>query len=39
VGLERWTAAFLAQHGLDPENWPPEMKKRFGKMPKQVKFL
>jgi len=39
VGLERWTAVFLAQHGLDPEKWPAEVKKRFGKMPKQVKFL
>ncbi|WNY25392.1 serine--tRNA ligase [Methanolapillus millepedarum] len=39
VGLERWTATFLAQHGLDPENWPEEFKKRFGEMPKIVKFM
>ncbi|WNY27584.1 serine--tRNA ligase [Methanolapillus ohkumae] len=39
VGLERWTATFLAQHGLDPDNWPAEFKKRFGEMPKIVKFL
>jgi seryl-tRNA synthetase len=22
IGLERWTTAFLAQKGLDPEHWP-----------------
>lgn len=39
VGLERWTAVFLAQYGLDEENWPESLKNRIGKMPTGVKFL
>jgi seryl-tRNA synthetase len=39
VGLERWTSAFLAQKGLDPENWPAEFRKRFGTMPEGISFL
>ncbi|APH39137.1 serine--tRNA ligase [Methanohalophilus halophilus] len=39
VGLERWTSAFLAQKGLDPENWPEEFRKRFGEMPEGIKFF
>jgi seryl-tRNA synthetase len=39
VGLERWASAFLAQKGLDPENWPEEFRKRFGEMPKGFSFL
>jgi len=39
VGLERWTSAFLSQKGLDSENWPEEFRKRFGKMPKGIRFL
>ncbi|MDO9518461.1 MAG: serine--tRNA ligase [Methanosarcinaceae archaeon] len=39
VGLERWASAFLAQKGLDPENWPEEFRKRVGKMPKGIRFL
>jgi seryl-tRNA synthetase len=39
VGLERWTSAFLSQKGLDPESWPAEFRKRFGEMPKGIKFL
>ncbi|MGC8812303.1 MAG: aminoacyl--tRNA ligase-related protein [Candidatus Aenigmatarchaeota archaeon] len=39
IGLERWVAAFLAQKGLEPEKWPKEFAKRFGKMPKEFKLL
>ncbi|MCD4703473.1 MAG: serine--tRNA ligase [Methanosarcinaceae archaeon] len=39
VGLERWTSAFLAQKGLDPENWPDEFIKRFGELPEGIRFL
>jgi len=39
VGLERWAAVFLAQKGLDPENWPEEFRKRVGEMPKGIRFL
>ncbi len=39
IGIERWTAAFLAQKGLDPENWPEEFVKRVGQMPDNVEFL
>lgn len=27
-GIERWAYAFLAQHGLEPELWPEEIRKR-----------
>lgn len=39
VGLERWTSAFLSQKGLDIENWPEAFRKRFGEMPKGIRFL
>lgn len=39
VGLERWASAFLAQKGLDPENWPDEFRKRMGELPKGFSFL
>jgi seryl-tRNA synthetase len=39
VGLERWTSAFLSQKGLDPANWPEEFRRRFGEMPKGIRFL
>ncbi len=39
VGLERWASAFLAQKGLDPENWPEEFRKRVGKLPEGIRFL
>jgi len=28
-GLERFAYAFLAQHGLDPEKWPPAVREAF----------
>jgi len=39
IGLERWTTAFLAQKGLEPENWPNEFKKYLDKLPDGIKFL
>jgi seryl-tRNA synthetase len=39
IGLERWTVAFLAQKGMDPEQWPAEFRKRVGAMPAGVQFL
>ena len=39
VGLERWTSAFLSQKGMNHENWPGAFKKRFGTMPRGIRFL
>ncbi|MFO7792011.1 MAG: hypothetical protein R6W73_03400 [Candidatus Saliniplasma sp.] len=39
IGLERWTSAFLAQKGLDPQNWPKKFVKRFGDMPEGIEVL
>ena len=39
IGLERWTAAFLAQKGLDPEKWPEGFKKYLDKLPKGMEFM
>ena len=39
IGIERWTAAFLAQKGLDPERWPDAFRKRLGKLPDGIKLL
>lgn len=39
IGLERWLAAFTAQKGLNPEDWPKEFRDRVGKLPKELKFL
>jgi seryl-tRNA synthetase len=39
VGLERWTSAFLSQKGLDMDNWPNAFRRRFGEMPKGIRFL
>jgi seryl-tRNA synthetase len=39
VGLERWASAFLSQKGLNPENWPDAFRKRFGTMPRGIRFL
>ena len=39
IGLERWTVAFLAQKGLDPENWPAGFKKCSKELPKGIEFL
>ncbi len=39
IGLERWTTAFLAQKGLDPENWPEGFKKYLKELPEGIEFL
>ncbi len=36
IGLERWIATFLAQKGLNPENWPEKFMKKLEKLPKGV---
>ncbi|MEM4347592.1 MAG: aminoacyl--tRNA ligase-related protein [Candidatus Altiarchaeota archaeon] len=39
VGLERWLATFIAQHGLEQDSWPEEFNRRIGNLPKEIKFL
>ncbi len=39
IGLERWTAAFLSQKGLDPEKWPEGFRKYLPKLPEGMKLL
>ncbi len=39
IGLERWMAVFLAQKGLDPENWPEGFRKYLDKLPEGIKIL
>ncbi|MHC1585549.1 MAG: serine--tRNA ligase [Candidatus Syntropharchaeia archaeon] len=39
IGLERWASVFLAQKGLDPENWPESFKSKIGELPEVFKFL
>ncbi len=39
IGLERWTTAFLAQKGLNPDKWPEGFRKYLDKLPKGIEFL
>ncbi len=39
IGLERWTTAFLAQKGLDPQHWPSGFKQYIKSLPKGIAFL
>jgi seryl-tRNA synthetase len=39
IGLERWTASFLAQKGLDTENWPKAVADIAGEPKDLFKFL
>jgi len=39
IGLERWTTAFLAQKGLNPDHWPKGFRKYLDKLPEGVEFL
>jgi len=39
IGLERWTTAFLAQKGIDPDKWPLGFKKYLKNLPKGIIFL
>jgi seryl-tRNA synthetase len=38
IGLERWTAVFLAQHGLDPAEWPDSFREHLPELPKGFTF-
>ena len=39
IGLERWTTAFLAQKGLNPDHWPERFRKYLDKLPEGIEFL
>ncbi|MDD1662151.1 MAG: serine--tRNA ligase [Methanomicrobiales archaeon] len=39
IGLERWTAAFLAQKGFDPLEWPEAVVKQVGTLNEVFRFL
>ncbi len=39
IGLERWAVAFLAQNGLNMDNWPEPFKDYFGEMPEGIEIL
>ncbi|ACL17922.1 serine--tRNA ligase [Methanosphaerula palustris] len=39
IGLERWTAAFLAQKGFDMNNWPERVTALVGEQKELFKFL
>ena len=39
IGLERWTTAFLAQKGLNPDKWPDGFRKYLKDIPKGIEFL
>ena len=39
IGLERWTTAFLAQKGLDPEKWPASFRSYLSELPKGITLL
>ncbi len=39
IGIERWTTAYLAQKGVDPEYWPEKFKGYFGEMPEGIDLL
>jgi len=39
IGLERWTAAFLAQKGFDPARWPEGVASRVGELKEIFRFL
>ncbi len=39
IGLERWTTAFLAQKGLNPNKWPEGFLKYLEKLPRGIEFL
>jgi len=39
IGLERWASAFLAQKGLEINDWPTAIRERYGEPPEKIKFL
>ncbi len=38
IGLERWVATFLAQHGLEKKDWPKKFMSFYDE-PKSIRFL
>lgn len=39
IGLERWASVFLAQKGLDPDNWPDAFREKVGELQKGIRFM
>jgi seryl-tRNA synthetase len=39
IGLERWTAAFLAQKGFELDDWPAPVRRRFGDAQEIFRFV
>ncbi len=39
IGLERWASVFLAQKGLEPENWSDKFREKVGEMPEGIRFM
>jgi seryl-tRNA synthetase len=39
IGLERWASTFLAQKGLEPEDWPDVFREKVGGLPKGIRFM
>ncbi|HHO57160.1 MAG TPA: serine--tRNA ligase, partial [Thermoplasmatales archaeon] len=39
IGLERWMVAFLAQKGMEPDEWPDGFKKYLPELPEMPEFL
>lgn len=39
IGLERWAAVFIAQKGMDRQNWPRPMRELYGETPRGIRFL
>ncbi|KAF5067001.1 tRNA-binding domain protein [anaerobic digester metagenome] len=39
IGLERWTAAFLAQKGFELDDWPAPVRRRFGDAHEIFRFV
>jgi seryl-tRNA synthetase len=39
IGMERWTAVFVAQKGLDPAKWPRAIRELYGETPRGIRFL
>jgi seryl-tRNA synthetase len=39
VGLERWASVFLAQKGLEEENWPDPFISKVGELPDVFRFF
>lgn len=39
IGMERWTAVFVAQKGLDPAKWPKAVRELYGEPPRGIRFL